>query len=166
MVNDNRSSEEFLAWVLDAHANGYGHGKPLSVAIDELCRGKKANDWIWYVFPQVEGLGSSETSQRFWVRRCSDMSVLLGDATALANFTSAFGLAAAALAKSPTSRLRDVFADDEKKVVSSAALFVGYLDRHPRADATALHIAAQELTAIATRDGLSCAKTAEFLLKC
>jgi uncharacterized protein (DUF1810 family) len=34
-------------------------------ALTELRRGSKTGHWIWYVFPQVAGLGSSPTSQRF-----------------------------------------------------------------------------------------------------
>ena len=31
----------------------------------ELREGRKASHWMWFVFPQVEGLGSSELARRF-----------------------------------------------------------------------------------------------------
>ncbi|WP_432432286.1 DUF1810 family protein [Granulicella aggregans] len=31
----------------------------------ELTAGRKCNHWIWFVFPQIKGLGSSPTAQRF-----------------------------------------------------------------------------------------------------
>jgi uncharacterized protein (DUF1810 family) len=31
----------------------------------ELRAGRKAGHWMWFVFPQIKGLGSSETSRRF-----------------------------------------------------------------------------------------------------
>lgn len=34
-------------------------------ALDELRHGRKVGHWIWFIFPQVEGLGRSGTSQRF-----------------------------------------------------------------------------------------------------
>ena len=34
-------------------------------ALTELRAGRKATHWIWFVFPQVAGLGSSPTSQRY-----------------------------------------------------------------------------------------------------
>ena len=34
-------------------------------AIAELRRGRKTGHWIWYVFPQIAGLGRSATSQRY-----------------------------------------------------------------------------------------------------
>ena len=34
-------------------------------ALDELCRGRKTGHWIWFIFPQIAGLGYSFMSQRF-----------------------------------------------------------------------------------------------------
>lgn len=34
-------------------------------ALEELKRGRKAGHWIWYVFPQIEGLGYSEMSATY-----------------------------------------------------------------------------------------------------
>jgi uncharacterized protein (DUF1810 family) len=33
--------------------------------LEELRRGRKTGHWIWFIFPQVAGLGSSAMSQRF-----------------------------------------------------------------------------------------------------
>jgi uncharacterized protein (DUF1810 family) len=33
--------------------------------VDELRRGRKAGHWIWFIFPQIAGLGSSPTSRQF-----------------------------------------------------------------------------------------------------
>ena len=35
---------------------------------DELRRGRKTSHWMWFVFPQIAGLGSSAMSQRFAIR--------------------------------------------------------------------------------------------------
>ena len=34
-------------------------------ARDELTVGAKREHWIWYIFPQIEGLGRSSMAQRF-----------------------------------------------------------------------------------------------------
>jgi uncharacterized protein (DUF1810 family) len=34
-----------------------------ATALDELRRGRKTGHWMWFVFPQVEGLGRSELSR-------------------------------------------------------------------------------------------------------
>jgi uncharacterized protein (DUF1810 family) len=31
----------------------------------ELRRGRKQSHWMWFIFPQIEGLGRSETARRF-----------------------------------------------------------------------------------------------------
>jgi uncharacterized protein (DUF1810 family) len=34
-------------------------------AVDELRRGRKATHWMWFVFPQIAGLGRSGTAQYY-----------------------------------------------------------------------------------------------------
>lgn len=37
-------------------------------ALAELRSGRKRTHWMWYVFPQIRGLGSSPTSQHFAIQ--------------------------------------------------------------------------------------------------
>jgi uncharacterized protein (DUF1810 family) len=37
-------------------------------ALEELRAGHKRSHWMWFVFPQLEGLGSSATSSRYAIR--------------------------------------------------------------------------------------------------
>jgi uncharacterized protein (DUF1810 family) len=37
-------------------------------AVEELRRGRKVGHWIWFVFPQVAGLGRSAMSDRYAIR--------------------------------------------------------------------------------------------------
>jgi uncharacterized protein (DUF1810 family) len=34
-------------------------------ALDELGRGQKSSHWMWFIFPQIAGLGQSPTSRHF-----------------------------------------------------------------------------------------------------
>lgn len=34
-------------------------------ALEEIRNGRKESHWIWYIFPQIEGLGMSYTSQMY-----------------------------------------------------------------------------------------------------
>ena len=34
-------------------------------ALEEITAGKKTSHWMWFVFPQIAGLGQSATSKRF-----------------------------------------------------------------------------------------------------
>ena len=38
-----------------------------TAALRELRQGRKTSHWMWFVFPQVEGLGRSELAQRYAV---------------------------------------------------------------------------------------------------
>jgi len=38
-------------------------------ALSELTLGKKRNLWIWYIFPQIAGLGFSEPFDRYDLRK-------------------------------------------------------------------------------------------------
>lgn len=53
-------ADEFqLQRFVDAQARNYAE------ALAELKRGRKTTHWIWYVFPQIAGLGSSPTAQTY-----------------------------------------------------------------------------------------------------
>jgi uncharacterized protein (DUF1810 family) len=46
-----------LARFLDAQAHSY------DTALAELNNGHKQSHWIWYIFPQLDGLGHSTTAK-------------------------------------------------------------------------------------------------------
>jgi len=37
-------------------------------AMLELIQGRKESHWIWYIFPQIEGLGSSDTAKLYAIK--------------------------------------------------------------------------------------------------
>lgn len=41
------------------------HNNHFFTALEEIKRGKKQSHWMWYIFPQVYGLGSSEMSKHY-----------------------------------------------------------------------------------------------------
>ncbi len=38
------------------------------IALAEIKRGKKQSHWMWYIFPQIQGLGYSETSRFYAIK--------------------------------------------------------------------------------------------------
>jgi uncharacterized protein (DUF1810 family) len=46
-------------------------------ALAELRRGRKRTHWMWYVFPQLAGLGSSEMSRRYAIRSAAEAEAYL-----------------------------------------------------------------------------------------
>ena len=37
-------------------------------AMLELARGRKESHWVWYIFPQIEGLGRSDTAKLYSIK--------------------------------------------------------------------------------------------------
>ena len=51
-----------LARFLDAQRGDY------TVALAEVRRGRKTSHWMWYIFPQIAGLGQSSTARYYSIR--------------------------------------------------------------------------------------------------
>ena len=49
------------------------------VVVDELRRGRKTSHWIWFIFPQIAGLGSSPTSRFFAIASLAEARAYLAD---------------------------------------------------------------------------------------
>ena len=45
--------------------------------LDELRRGRKTGHWIWFIFPQIAGLGRSATSQAFAIHSLTEARAYL-----------------------------------------------------------------------------------------
>ena len=50
---------------LDRFVEAQDGGGTYERALAELRRGRKVSHWMWFVFPQIAGLGMSPTSQRY-----------------------------------------------------------------------------------------------------
>lgn len=46
-------------------------------ALGEIRRGAKRSHWMWYIFPQIAGLGRSETARRFAVHSLDEARAYL-----------------------------------------------------------------------------------------
>ena len=63
MIDNESSTDPFdLNRFVEAQAVNY------SVALSELRAGRKRTHWIWYIFPQIAGLGHSAMSERYAIR--------------------------------------------------------------------------------------------------
>ena len=69
MVANNFVLDRFL----DAQKNSY------SIALAELQSGKKRSHWIWYVFPQLKGLGRSTNAEFFGVDGLAEAQAYLAN---------------------------------------------------------------------------------------
>lgn len=48
-----------------------------AIALTEIKAGNKRSHWMWYIFPQIEGLGYSEMAKRFAIKDLAEASEYL-----------------------------------------------------------------------------------------
>lgn len=53
--------------------------KDYPIALSEIKNGKKRSHWMWYIFPQIEGLGFSETSKFYAIKNFQEAEEFLKD---------------------------------------------------------------------------------------
>ncbi|HEV3224122.1 MAG TPA: DUF1810 domain-containing protein [Puia sp.] len=51
--------------------------KDYSIAVEEIKHGRKRSHWIWYIFPQIIGLGYSETSKYYAIQNMQEANEYL-----------------------------------------------------------------------------------------
>jgi uncharacterized protein (DUF1810 family) len=64
-------SENNLQRFLDAQATDYAQ------ALAEIKAGRKRSHWMWYIFPQIQGLGFSSISQRYAITDLAEAAAYL-----------------------------------------------------------------------------------------
>ena len=70
-MNDSFQLDRFVA----AQDAGAAYERSLS----ELRAGRKDSHWMWFVFPQLAGLGQSPTSQRYAIQSLAEARAYLRD---------------------------------------------------------------------------------------
>jgi len=90
-------------------------------ALAEIRAGRKHSHWMWFIFPQIRGLGRSPTAQYYAIRSMHEARAylahpLLGDRLR----TAVEAIVAAASPQTPTQILGDI---DAIKLRSSLTLF-------------------------------------------
>jgi uncharacterized protein (DUF1810 family) len=55
--------------------------KEYDLALKEIKNGKKESCWIWYIFPQIKGLGSSSTSEEYGIKDIEEAKEYLENET-------------------------------------------------------------------------------------
>ena len=89
-------------------------------ALAEVRRGRKASHWMWFVFPQVAGLGSSPTAQRYALSGLDEARAYLAHPVLGERLREIAGAAAALEGRTA----REVFGSpDDLKLASSLTLF-------------------------------------------
>jgi uncharacterized protein (DUF1810 family) len=94
----------------------------------ELQAGRKRSHWMWFMFPQMRGLGSSATAQFYGVGSRAEAEAYLADPELGARLVELADIMAGLDAGSA----RDIFgAPDDLKLCSCATLFASLPDAPP-----------------------------------
>lgn len=67
-MSDDHDLDRFVT----AQAGSY------AAALSELRRGRKQSHWMWWIFPQLAGLGRSPTAQAYAIRSRAEARAYLG----------------------------------------------------------------------------------------
>jgi uncharacterized protein (DUF1810 family) len=103
-----------LSRFLEAHEHSYEQ------ALVEIRSGLKRSHWMWWVFPQLEGLGSSPITRRFAIRSLAEADAYLKHPVLGPRLLEA----ASALLTIEDRSAFEVFGDpDDMKLRSCATLF-------------------------------------------
>jgi uncharacterized protein (DUF1810 family) len=90
-------------------------------AVAELRRGYKVSHWMWFVFPQIAGLGLSATSRRYAISSLDEAKAYLGHPVLGPRLRECAGLVAETQGRSAEQIFGDV---DAQKLHSSMTLFL------------------------------------------
>ncbi len=128
-------------------------------ALRELERGRKTSHWIWYVFPQLAGLGRSPTAVRYGLAGPEEAADYLRDGVLGERLVAAAAAARSHVEGSPRASLEALMGSpiDALKLVSCVTLFrhvareLDAAEPHPRYAAMAEH--AERILAAAAAQG-------------
>jgi uncharacterized protein (DUF1810 family) len=96
--------------------------------LSELRAGRKRSHWMWFIFPQISGLGHSVTSQTFAVSSLAEAAAYLAHPTLGPRLRECAALVASIEGRS----VREIFAyPDDLKFHSSMTLFAQAAPREP-----------------------------------
>ena len=89
-------------------------------AMEEIQNGKKRIHWMWYIFPQIKGLGFSPTSQHYAIKCIEEAKAYLEDPVLASRLREISGAMLKHTGKDAVSILGDI---DAAKLFSSMTLF-------------------------------------------
>lgn len=89
-------------------------------ALSELTAGKKKSHWMWFIFPQLRGLGQSSTADYYGITSIDEARAYLSHPTLAPNLK----ICTQIMLRPSTASLNDILGfPDDKKFISSMTLF-------------------------------------------
>lgn len=90
------------------------------VALEEIKAGQKRNHWMWFIFPQIAGLGRSETARYYAIKNMEEAKAYMEDYTLSSNLIE---ISEALLEVKSNDALEVMGWPDNLKLKSSMTLF-------------------------------------------
>jgi uncharacterized protein (DUF1810 family) len=90
-------------------------------AVEELRNGHKVGHWMWFVFPQIAGLGHSPTAQKFAISSLREAAAYLEHAVLGHRLIESMTIVAATTGRTAEQIFGSI---DAQKLHSSATLFL------------------------------------------
>ena len=105
-------------------------------ALAEIRAGGKSSHWIWYIFPQIEGLGRSSTARAYAIQDLGDACSYLRDPVLRDRYEEIVAAVTEQLVRG--IRVKDLMGSriDALKLVSSLTLFRAAAEQLAREDST------------------------------
>lgn len=116
------NSETSLKRFLDAQAQVY------EIALAEIRNGQKRSHWMWFIFPQVKGLGFSSTSQFYGIKDLKEAQAYLLHPVLGPRLVA---VSQALLELDSTDAMRIFGSPDDMKLRSSMTLFAAVKNSDP-----------------------------------
>jgi uncharacterized protein (DUF1810 family) len=112
------------AFLLFHSAQTNGNPTAYDRALIELCAGRKRSHWIWFVLPQLRGLGRSTMAQRYGLADLEEAEAYLADPVLRQRYEEVLAVIHEQL-RNPQQRLELLMGSglDAAKTISSLSLF-------------------------------------------
>jgi len=107
-----------------------------NTALAEIRRGRKTSHWIWYIFPQLDGLGRSSTARAYALHDLAEACAYLRDPLLRARYEEIAGAVSEQLDRDRALKELMGSSIDALKFASSLTLFRAAAQRLAREDPT------------------------------
>lgn len=116
------------------HEAQAGRWAGYDTALAEIRQGQKSSHWIWYVFPQIDGLGRSTTAREYALLNLAEACAYLCDPILRARYEELAGAVLEQLTHGVTIKTLMGGATDALKLASSLTLFHAAAQRLAESD--------------------------------
>ncbi|HCH62031.1 MAG TPA: DUF1810 domain-containing protein [Deltaproteobacteria bacterium] len=134
-----------------------------AIALRELSSGQKQSHWMWWVFPQLDGLGNSPLANRYALEDDDESRSFVEDPILRSNLTEVTAAVVRALqaGRSPQALMGN--ATDVRKLVSALTLFAAVCDPDAASEQALRSSCERALGLLATHGHPRCAYTLDAL---